>query len=1104
MNSCAYEEKMKRVEIYQSWLQEKQGMDITTCQKRVKLLRRLCALQDECGAKDNFLSNDHDLGECQKMIFLWSSCKEMKQSFGEESTQVQEMLKEYAKFAEDLAKGWQGKSKKQACANVMLESETLAYLREKLAKEFPLVYYIGDISINDAEYDLLLEYTKDTLKNLAKSKEKYRNDLLIVTFMVKTAQKYYKGKFWGAFFEQVKLKADQEYKNFLEKTLIFTLQKNDKYIVGKNERLNTIFFHAFICDYYANAWFELLLDYYAEDLNENLANHNAERYHCFLMGLSQKCAENVDYLTKSEAEDKYILREAAITAICANERASFIKAKQALIMIDEALKTKSLSNCTAERIKCLFKIWAEDSGRFSAMFLCPTKEAYDNVLLKVNSEEHSFYLDLGAYSILGHKGAALTWQIKTIKRKETLEIASSETYSGIKSEGAQFLLNSDELFGRIRAELYAGEEKLGEVLFKGEKLRTFTPEGVYSAKLILGKMYAYANKEISVQSFAITKRSDIGKLARYDLNCAAGEIVVIDNYEMRSLAANLTEGLNERGKIANLTAFDENRRALPVYGSLPVLAITVQVNKINASSIIINSSRYNLRSCRIMEFEKPDSKGVKIVLVDLREMPSFKDGRVNRVSVDIINSSSLKSYSFVYCQNLDVSYPDGAPLSAGKEYKVKFDAKQTFKNTDHAARQTEHGVFSFELKENLSELNFTLEQEKLDFSLKLAPIMYSTDGETWQTILARHIYAENLPEVLYLKNIATDKITLNLSDRFAWEYQAEDDVFTCDLRPLSSALNYFSDDAELDLLLDGVRLKFAHILLHNILREAVLACDYDNDELIFKCAPLKDEPLYADILNKNEIVCTKMPLTNGETKAKALNLADEFFAAVYSKNERGEYRMIYEQKMRAFAEADLAASFVLLKGYSDTLQDEEITPFGAEYVLYDLKTLDDGIYQCAVAKKYGAVYKKWLEQAEAEFYFDSLFSKCHLTFYQEDDEAYNDFLVDLKTGELLTAEDEALTSEEKYSRYKMMFDGECVYYTSVLPACVSLKNAETDAYTLNDLGFAPAQAEILTDLGYQNLAEINTEKLAEQLGERLLKNELCAKVKALQSDLLEK
>ena len=48
MNSCAYEEKMKRVEIYQSWLQEKQGMDITACQKRVKLLRRLCALQDEC------------------------------------------------------------------------------------------------------------------------------------------------------------------------------------------------------------------------------------------------------------------------------------------------------------------------------------------------------------------------------------------------------------------------------------------------------------------------------------------------------------------------------------------------------------------------------------------------------------------------------------------------------------------------------------------------------------------------------------------------------------------------------------------------------------------------------------------------------------------------------------------------------------------------------------------------------------------------------------------------------------------------------------------------------------------------------------------------
>ena len=168
-------------------------------------------------------------------------------------------------------------------------------------------------------------------------------------------------------------------------------------------------------------------------------------------------------------------------------------------------------------------------------------------------------------------------------------------------------------------------------------------------------MYAYANKEINVQSFAITKRTDLNKLALYQLDCAEDDIVVIDNYEIRALGAGLNEGLNERGKIANFTAFDENNRPLAVYGTLPVLAITLQANKINASSIIINSSRYSLRSCRMLEFEKPDAKGVKIVLVDLRDMPSFKDGRINRVSVDIINSSSLKSYSFVYCQDLRIS-----------------------------------------------------------------------------------------------------------------------------------------------------------------------------------------------------------------------------------------------------------------------------------------------------------------------------------------------------------------------------------------------------------------------------------------------------------------
>ena len=111
MNSCAYEEKMKRVEIYQSWLQEKQGMDITACQKRVKLLRRLCALQDECGAKDNFLSNDHDLGECQKMIFLWSSCKEMKQSFGRKARKSKRCSKNMQNLPRIWRKAGNGKVK---------------------------------------------------------------------------------------------------------------------------------------------------------------------------------------------------------------------------------------------------------------------------------------------------------------------------------------------------------------------------------------------------------------------------------------------------------------------------------------------------------------------------------------------------------------------------------------------------------------------------------------------------------------------------------------------------------------------------------------------------------------------------------------------------------------------------------------------------------------------------------------------------------------------------------------------------------------------------------------------------------------------------------
>ena len=45
MNSYAYQEKMKRIKVYQSWLQEKQKKDAVTQQKQVELLCRLCDLQ---------------------------------------------------------------------------------------------------------------------------------------------------------------------------------------------------------------------------------------------------------------------------------------------------------------------------------------------------------------------------------------------------------------------------------------------------------------------------------------------------------------------------------------------------------------------------------------------------------------------------------------------------------------------------------------------------------------------------------------------------------------------------------------------------------------------------------------------------------------------------------------------------------------------------------------------------------------------------------------------------------------------------------------------------------------------------------------------------
>lgn len=1108
MNSCAYEEKMKRVEIYQSWLQEKQGKNLTTQRQQVELLCRLCDLQISCGSEETFLSGSLSQNDYQKMIFLWSNCKEMKQSFAEQSKDVQALLSEYAKFAADMEKGWQpmaGLKKNNAAKGaVFFTDESKDFFKRKLEKSFDQAYYIGDIAVNECEYEFLLSYTKDILKSLAKSGEKFRNDPLIVIFMVQVAICHYKGKYWGAFFEQLKMKVDPAYKNFLEKTLIYTLQKNNKYIVNKNERLNTIFFHAFFCDHYANAWFELLLQYYMQDLNGSLVNNTAAKYHVFLQGLLAAKNDDEDWSSSEEnVDDSYLLRTASVLAMAANEELSFIKVSQTLELLHSALELRQFPQNSTERVQKLFWAWCQDSYAFKRAY--DADRSTDELALQLRADlaENKIYLHLPKRCLNNNeKQKPLYWQIRTNKRTEKITPDLMPTLSGANSAAVDFAVNNEELFGRLKAELFLGEEKIEEVLFKGEKLRLFDRNGCYCGKLLPGVMYAYTHKETSVQSFALTKRLDLPGLVRYQLNCAADEVLVIDNYEVRVLGTGYDEGLNARGKVNTLTAVDESGRSLAVYATLPVLSITVQANKINASSIIINSSRYNLRSCRLVEFEKPDSKGVKVVLVDLRDMPSFKDGKINRVSVDIIASNSLKSYSFVYCQDLAVQFLE-APYVFAKEATVSFNYPAVFKKQDKYVQRMAPNTFSCALADYEKVLRFAWEKEKIDFELQVPAAMYSIDKINWQSDLPRDILAEELPEVIYLKNIAAEEITLELSQRFSWKIAPEEGVFTCDLLPILAALNYFSDSAEMALLIGDKRYPLMRIHLYNYVRQVHLVCDYMHDQLILKCQIAGSGQFCADIFSHDAALCEKQELTNGELQIRALDLLEEFTVCIYQKLADDDYRLLASRKMRPFDQADISDCQVLLKAYSEKLNSDESIHFGEEYVLYDLQTVDENIYSASLAKKYGTVYLPWLKKAEAEFYYDTALSKCYVTFYQEEDDCYNDFLLDLTTDCLATEEETGMDNEEKYRRYKLMFDGDCVFHAQVLPAAEKLSEAEADKdYALREIGFKDNELTVLQNLGYKTLAEIDPAVLEESLAGKMLQEKLTAKVRHLQEVLL--
>ena len=228
-------------------------------------------------------------------------------------------------------------------------------LVRRINREFKKCTYIGDIQIDDEEYQTVILFLKHGYEKILSSPQHETINPLFAVGLVQIGIRYYDGRFWSHVQKELKLeKLPMNHQGWIGKSFYKTLIRFGKFHVAENEFMNNILLHCFITKHYANDLFDFLFAYYQIDLERDLSRNSAEMRKYLMQTMSKGESSARAYKIKKHTAD----------AVSANERGCKIRVGRILRFMDNALFNDLYPENSQNRIAQLFCEWAKSSGRF--------------------------------------------------------------------------------------------------------------------------------------------------------------------------------------------------------------------------------------------------------------------------------------------------------------------------------------------------------------------------------------------------------------------------------------------------------------------------------------------------------------------------------------------------------------------------------------------------------------------------------------------------------------------------------------------------------------------------------------------------------------------
>lgn len=917
-------------------------------------------------------------------------------------------------------------------------------LAKRIRKTFPQKILIGDIPVNDQEYECLIEYLRVKCQYILRTGKLILDDPVFAVALVQIGIRHYDGSFWNHVARELGMKTiNAQQQNRIGESFTSILQYYNKVMVDKNERVVNILMHGFVSDQYAYDFFEFLFKYYNYDLERDL-DRNTKDMMDSLMDIARR---------STNKGRNYLLVRQTAHALTVNNRGGRIRIRRFLRLIDRAFWDQHTPANPTSRLTILFNKWVEESEEFKTQFRRYRasggwgrgKKNFSSPYFHCHFHTTAFELKLPSQIIPLDEPKNVHWTIRIGDRPPiTINADMFPTIIGMKTVEQMCSIRTEDLFEPYTIELHCEGERLRLFKLKKDCIRFFDKSGDFlwtDNNLPRGEVYAFTRPDDIPLSEGLVDSERTGGLLRSCFDFEVGDIVRLPDGQAISVGKKIEEGLLDRNRCPGAECIHMDEK-IPIYSAPPGVLIKIPKNRSVGTSIAVNGKRFRLFDEEVISIDLHDRSGNTGYMFNLGKYGCSEDG-IYELIIDVPNERKERRWPFALIRGFQHEFED-APYLFQKRGTIRFPEHLSIEPAESDMRKnSDANSFNFEISPELGQIRFAITSNpsiKLSFEVPVLRWRFG-DGD-WQVEKPEDLWHSELPHYLYV-NFPSDRVSFWMDEEDTDQVDGRE--YKIGFRKMKEVHLFEGDMTRVRSWLGGERvLRRGYLELGNrsieflriITRSMAASCLLKG---LFQEGRIEGE---LNITGKSRYCVDVVKADTNETLAEKLPLADGKFSIPYDAGS-GKYRvMVYEEEED---DSGFGLSDYRLIG---TFEQQLTNPFdlrGRTLRIRSVKKGEESIFQLRLSKPYeirnlakypgkGNRYKGELTVSQSklppvevmvEFPDLGQLQYAYLLFFDGYD--YVEFLYDSNQKLLVESEIPGLSRAVRYRRYESLYPEDYVF-----------------------------------------------------------------------------